>query len=156
MPLPEITAALVTLANTTFTANSITCNVFDGEPPVDQPIGDTVMAIGHMLETGTSGDYDLGMRSQWDTYEIVGYIRHTSGDTATTDDRNLVWAAWMAFRRAVQQDSQLGTQLITGGNIRPAGAEYQPTTEEDLDGNAIGTYAQVTFRLTVTELVRAT
>jgi hypothetical protein len=154
MPLPAITAALVTLAQTALTT---TCDVWDGEPSLDQAIGDTYMVIGSGLEQGTSdSNNSLGLRTQWDVYDLVCYVRHTSGDVAVADDRNAVWTAYSTFRNVVQRDPTLGGAITGGGWIEPTGAEYGQTTPEDLDEDAEGTYAEVMFRFTVHELVRAT
>ena len=153
MSLPAITSALVTLATNTL---GTTCTVFDGEPPVDQPIGETVMAIGSGIEQGTSDSGTLGLRTQWDEYDLVCYVRHTSGDLVTSDDRNAVWTAYTSFRNVVQRDQTIGGTITGGGWIVPASAEYAQTSPQDLDEDAEGTYAEVTFRFTVHELVRAT
>jgi hypothetical protein len=67
-----------------------------------------------------------------------------------------VWTAYSQFRNAVQRDTTLSGVITGGGWIQPAGGDYGQTTPEDLDGNAIGTFAQVDFRFTVHELIRAT
>ena len=153
MALPDVITALVTLA-TANVPNGV--NVFDGEPSQDQPVGDTYIAIGTSVEQALSGDQDLGRLAQWDTYDIIGYVRSSSGNTTYAQDRNNAWAAWTAFRLAVQRLPNLsGGALTPSGWIRPAEASYTQTTEADLEQGAEGVYAQIDFKLTVTDLVRA-
>jgi hypothetical protein len=153
MSLPVITSALVTIATANVPAGVL---VYDGEPSQDPALGETVMVIGAGVEQGTSDSGTLGLRTQWDEYDVVCYVRHSSGDSATSDDRNAVWTAYSQFRNAVQRDTTLSGVITGGGWIQPAGGDYGQTTPEDLDGNAIGTFAQVDFRFTVHELIRAT
>ena len=152
MALPDVIGALVTLANANVPAG---VTVSDGEPSTDAPTGDTILVIGSGVEQALSGDQDFGRLAQWDTYDIVGYVRSTSGNTTYAQDRNNAWTAWAAFRQAVQRDPKLGGLFVSGGWIRPSEASYSQTTEADLDNGAEGVYAQVDFRLTVTDLVRA-
>lgn len=151
MALPDVISALVTLANSNVPSG---VNVFDGEPSQDQPVGDTYLAIGTSLEVASIGDQDLGRLAQWDTYDIIGYVRSSSGNTTYAQDRNNAWTAWTAFRLAVQRDPKLGSVFSSGGWIRPSEASYEQTTETDLENDAEGVYAQVDWKLTVTDLVR--
>lgn len=153
MSLPAITAALVTLAQSTLTTSA---DVYDGEPPTDPAIGETVMVIGSGIEQGTSDPGELGLRAQWDVYDLICYVRRTSGDIVVADDRNAVWTAYSTFRNVVQRNTNLSGVITGGGWIQPSGADYEQTNPQDLDDGAEGTYALVTFRFTVHELIRAT
>ena len=154
MALPAVITALVALANANVPSG---VTVSDGEPSQDAPTGDTILVIGTGVEQDLSGDQDLGRLAQWDTYDILGYVRSSSGNLTYAQDRNNAWNAWAAFRNAVQKLPNLsGGALTPSGWIRPAEASYTQTTEADLEQGAEGVYAQVDFRLTVTDLVRAT
>jgi hypothetical protein len=50
----------------------------------------------------------------------------------------------------------LGGAITGGGWARLSGWDFQPTDATDLDDNVIGTYAEITYRITVNDLVRAT
>lgn len=153
MPLPDVVNALVSIA----TSNAPTgVLVYDGEPAQDPAIGETIIVIGSGLEQATTSDESLGNLTQWDTYDLIGYVRHTSGDTGLADDRNAAYAAFLTFRLGVQRSPTLQGAIVGGGWARLADWEFQPTDEADLDADAVGTYAQINFRISVNDLVRAT
>jgi hypothetical protein len=153
MSLDAVTTALVAIANSTAPTGVL---VFDGEPSQDPAELETYHVVGSGLESGTSADQDLGNHTMWDTYDLIGYFRHTSGDVSVADDRNAVYAAFQPFRLAVQRDPMLGGGITGGGWARLSSFEFQMTDAADLDENAVGTYADLTYRITVTDLVRAT
>lgn len=151
MSMPDVIVALKNIAEANVPSGVL---VFDGIPTQDPATGGTIIAIGTGVEDGLSSDQDLGRLAQWDTYDIIGYVRSTSGNTTYAQDRNNAWNAWTAFRLAVQRTPNLGGTLTPSGWIRPTEASYTQTTEADLDEGAEGVYAQVDFRFTVTDLVR--
>jgi hypothetical protein len=71
MSLPVITSALVTIATANVPAGVL---VYDGEPSQDPALGETVMVIGAGVEQGTSDSGTLGLRTQWDEYDVVCYV----------------------------------------------------------------------------------
>ena len=154
--LPDVVSALQTIATNSVPAGVL---VFDGTPITDPPQLETYLVVGNSAagsspETGVDNDQWLGAKAQWDIYDVVGYVKRASGDLTYSADRTAVWAAWMAFRLAVQADETLGGLLTGLGWCRPASWSFDQTTEDDLDAGGAGAYAVLDFRFTVQDVIR--